>query len=121
MWCTLKARRKGRFAVLQACNPPDIFRPIAMVLRMLDNLDVIMMQGDGKGIAMRPEHRKGAGKSDSARSGTKNMAEIVAVADFTPPSASRRTSPPCPPAARTCPVDHGAGPVVIWFGSPALR
>jgi glycosyltransferase involved in cell wall biosynthesis len=35
-WLTLKARRSGRFAVLQACNPPDIFWPIAMVLRALD-------------------------------------------------------------------------------------
>ena len=41
-------------------------------------------QGDGKGIAMRPEHRKNAGKTDSARPGIKKMAEIVAVADFTP-------------------------------------
>jgi glycosyltransferase involved in cell wall biosynthesis len=32
----LKARRFGRFDVLQACNPPDIFWPIAMVLRALD-------------------------------------------------------------------------------------
>ena len=46
--------------------------------------DVIMMQGDGKGIAMRPEHRKNGGKSDSAHPGIKKMAEIVAVADFTP-------------------------------------
>ena len=46
--------------------------------------DVIMMQGDGKGIAMRPEHRKNAGKHDGARPGIKKMAEIVAVADFTP-------------------------------------
>jgi hypothetical protein len=44
--------------------------------------DVIMMQGDGKGIAMRPEHR--TGKSDAAHPGIKKMAEIVAVADFTP-------------------------------------
>jgi glycosyltransferase involved in cell wall biosynthesis len=35
-WLTLKARRSGRFAVIQACNPPDIFWPIGMVLRMLD-------------------------------------------------------------------------------------
>jgi glycosyltransferase involved in cell wall biosynthesis len=33
---TLKARRSGRFAVMQACNPPDIFWPIALVLRALD-------------------------------------------------------------------------------------
>ena len=46
--------------------------------------DVIMMQGDGKGIAMRPEHRKGAGKADAGHPGIKKMAEIVAVADFTP-------------------------------------
>lgn len=46
--------------------------------------DVIMMQGDGKGIAMRPEHRKNSGKEDGTRPGIKKMAEIVAVADFTP-------------------------------------
>lgn len=46
--------------------------------------DVIMMQGDGKGIAMRPEHRSNAGKDDGTRPGIKKMAEIVAVADFTP-------------------------------------
>ena len=45
--------------------------------------DVIMMQGDGKGIAMRPEHRKNGG-TDPAHPGVKKMAEIVAVADFTP-------------------------------------
>jgi glycosyltransferase involved in cell wall biosynthesis len=35
-WKTLKARRSGRFAVMQACNPPDIFWPIGLVLRALD-------------------------------------------------------------------------------------
>lgn len=35
-WLTFRARRSGRFAVLQACNPPDIFWPIATVLRALD-------------------------------------------------------------------------------------
>jgi glycosyltransferase involved in cell wall biosynthesis len=33
---TLRARRKGRFAVMQACNPPDIFWPIAIAMRGLD-------------------------------------------------------------------------------------
>jgi hypothetical protein len=46
--------------------------------------DVIMMQADGKGIAMRPEHRRNQGKQDGARPGVKKMAEIVAVADFEP-------------------------------------
>jgi glycosyltransferase involved in cell wall biosynthesis len=32
----LRARRKGKFAVLQACNPPDIFWPIARWLRRRD-------------------------------------------------------------------------------------
>ncbi len=69
--------------------------------------DVIMMQGDGKGIAMRPEHRNGGG-TDAAHPGIKKMAEIVAVADFTPaprepediaaPSARRKAHPG--PAAR---------------------
>jgi glycosyltransferase involved in cell wall biosynthesis len=35
-WFTLKARRSGRFGVMQACNPPDIFWPIAIILRALD-------------------------------------------------------------------------------------
>ncbi len=35
-WLTLKARRSGRFAVMQACNPPDIFWPIALALRARD-------------------------------------------------------------------------------------
>jgi glycosyltransferase involved in cell wall biosynthesis len=35
-WLTLKARRSGRFGVIQACNPPDIFWPIAQVLRAFD-------------------------------------------------------------------------------------
>jgi hypothetical protein len=50
----------------------------------LPDTDVIMMQGDGKGIALRPEHRKSGGNSDAAHPGIKKMAEIVAVADFTP-------------------------------------
>ena len=35
-WLTLKARRSGRFGVIQACNPPDIFWPIALALRAID-------------------------------------------------------------------------------------
>jgi len=33
---TLRARRKSPFDVMQACNPPDIFWPIALLLRALD-------------------------------------------------------------------------------------
>jgi hypothetical protein len=46
--------------------------------------DVIMFQADGKGIAMRPEYRKGEGETDGAHPGIKKMAEVIAVADFTP-------------------------------------
>jgi glycosyltransferase involved in cell wall biosynthesis len=35
-WATLKARRSGRFAVIQACNPPDIFWPLAMAFRAIE-------------------------------------------------------------------------------------
>jgi glycosyltransferase involved in cell wall biosynthesis len=35
-WAALKARRGGRFAVIQACNPPDIFWPLAMAFRMAE-------------------------------------------------------------------------------------
>ena len=35
-WGMLKARRSGRFAVIQACNPPDIFWPLALAFRGLD-------------------------------------------------------------------------------------
>lgn len=59
--------------------------------------DVIMMQGDGKGIAMRPEHRKNGG-TDPAHPGVKKMAEIVAVADFTP--AAREPGDIAAPPAR---------------------
>jgi hypothetical protein len=50
----------------------------------LPDSDVLMMQADGKGIALRPEHRKGGRKADTAHPGIKKMAEVVAVADFTP-------------------------------------
>ena len=35
-WLVARARPGGRFAVMQACNPPDIFWPIALALRTLD-------------------------------------------------------------------------------------
>ena len=35
-WTALKARRSGRFAVIQACNPPDIFWPLAMTFRAFE-------------------------------------------------------------------------------------
>ena len=45
-WLTLKSRRKGRFAVMQACNPPDIFWPIALVLRLLDGTKFVFDHHD---------------------------------------------------------------------------
>jgi glycosyltransferase involved in cell wall biosynthesis len=35
-WSTLRARRSGRFDVIQACNPPDIFWPIGLLFRAVD-------------------------------------------------------------------------------------
>jgi glycosyltransferase involved in cell wall biosynthesis len=45
-WLTLKARRSGKFDVMQACNPPDIFWPIAMVLRALDRTKFVFDHHD---------------------------------------------------------------------------
>ena len=45
-WQTLKARRKGRFAVLQACNPPDIFWPLALALRRADHTKFVFDHHD---------------------------------------------------------------------------
>ena len=45
-WLALKARRPGRFAVLQACNPPDIFWPIAMFFRALDRTKFVFDHHD---------------------------------------------------------------------------
>src|ERR1700733_15101104 len=45
-WHTLKARRNGRFAVLQACNPPDIFWPIALMLRWADRTKFVFDHHD---------------------------------------------------------------------------
>jgi len=65
----------------------------------LPDSDVIMMQAGGKGIAMRPGHRKGGGKqSDAAHPGIKKMAGIIAVAGFTP--AVREPEDIAAPAAR---------------------
>ena len=45
-WLLLKARRSGRFDVLQACNPPDIFWPIALVMRWLDHTKFVFDHHD---------------------------------------------------------------------------
>ena len=45
-WLTLKARRSGRFTVMQACNPPDIFWPIARALRVVDRTKFVFDHHD---------------------------------------------------------------------------
>ena len=45
-WQTFKARRRGRFAVMQACNPPDIFWPLALILRTLDRTKFVFDHHD---------------------------------------------------------------------------
>ena len=45
-WQVLKARRKGRFAVIQACNPPDIFWPIAVAFRALEGTKFVFDHHD---------------------------------------------------------------------------
>jgi glycosyltransferase involved in cell wall biosynthesis len=45
-WQTLRARRKGRFAVMQACNPPDVFWPIGQLLRLVDGTKFVFDHHD---------------------------------------------------------------------------
>ena len=45
-WHTLRARRGGKFAVMQACNPPDIFWPIALMLRAVDRTKFVFDHHD---------------------------------------------------------------------------
>jgi glycosyltransferase involved in cell wall biosynthesis len=46
LWLVLRARRSGRFDVLQACNPPDIFWPIARWLRLRDRTKFVFDHHD---------------------------------------------------------------------------
>jgi glycosyltransferase involved in cell wall biosynthesis len=43
---TLRARLSGRFAVIQACNPPDIFWPIALFFRAVDGTKFVFDHHD---------------------------------------------------------------------------
>ena len=45
-WLTIRARRSGRFHIIQACNPPDIFWPIALALRVLDRTKFVFDHHD---------------------------------------------------------------------------
>jgi len=45
-WLCLKARRSGRFAVIQACNPPDIFWPIALAFRAIEGTKFVFDHHD---------------------------------------------------------------------------
>jgi glycosyltransferase involved in cell wall biosynthesis len=45
-WATLRARRSGRFAVIQACNPPDIFWPLAAVFRLVEGTKFVFDHHD---------------------------------------------------------------------------
>ena len=45
-WLTVKAWRMRRFTVIQACNPPDIFWPIAVVARALAGISFVFDQHD---------------------------------------------------------------------------
>jgi glycosyltransferase involved in cell wall biosynthesis len=46
LWLTLKAFRQRPFDVLQACNPPDIFWPIALGFRLFTNVRFVFDHHD---------------------------------------------------------------------------
>ena len=69
-WLTLKARRSGRFAVMQACNPPDIFWPIAMFFRAAGPDEVRLRPPRPVPRALRvpvPRRRRSCPTGDCAR------------------------------------------------------
>jgi glycosyltransferase involved in cell wall biosynthesis len=45
-WLTVRARRRGRFKVIQACNPPDIFWPIALAFRAVEGTKFVFDHHD---------------------------------------------------------------------------
>lgn len=45
-WQTLKARKHGRFAVIQACNPPDIFWPLGLAFRAAERTKFVFDHHD---------------------------------------------------------------------------
>jgi glycosyltransferase involved in cell wall biosynthesis len=45
-WQTLRARRSGRFAAIQACNPPDIFWPIGLAFRAIEGTKFVFDHHD---------------------------------------------------------------------------
>ena len=45
-WLTFRARRAGRIDVMQACNPPDIFWPLALLLRGIDRTKFVFDHHD---------------------------------------------------------------------------
>ena len=45
-WLAFRARRSGRFAVIQACNPPDIFWPIALFFRAIEGTKFVFDHHD---------------------------------------------------------------------------
>jgi glycosyltransferase involved in cell wall biosynthesis len=45
-WHVIRARRRARFDILQACNPPDIFWPIAIGLRLVDRTKFVFDHHD---------------------------------------------------------------------------
>ncbi len=45
-WLTMRARASGAFHVMQACNPPDIFWPIARALRAFDGTGFVFDHHD---------------------------------------------------------------------------
>ena len=60
LFLVFRARRQGKFAVLQACNPPDIFWPIALWLRHRDGTRFVFDHHDLCPSSMIHAFRMGA-------------------------------------------------------------
>ena len=97
-----RARRCGRIDVLQACNPPDIFFPIARWLRMRDGTRFVFDHHDlcpelfrsrfngGDGMALRGLHaleRATFRTADAVISTNDSYAEVARTRGGKPPEA----------------------------------
>ena len=70
----------------------------------LPDSDVIMMQADGKGIAVRPGHRATPARTSIALIRGSEDGRHRRRRRLTPPSANQKTSPPRWPAAGNAPA-----------------
>ncbi len=105
----LRARRAGKFDVLQACNPPDIFWPIARWLRCRDGSRFVFDHHD-----LCPELYDSRFPDGSAVAASRAAGAWSGRPSGRPTTSCRRTPPMprsrCAAGARPAPTSRWCGP-----------